>query len=201
VVYDTDTREVVRRQPIDMPSGTVGGLYSVDADAVYGFTDLTFGEGLYPNWRVELSTGEDVPMYEQQAYWRILERRGLARTLLVSHQESPAPADYDAYDGLQQLSVKGARVTPEGEQPLSVLDGLTGAEFTFSAPSDYPNTNPVWLAYWSDDDTVVLYSAQGDGIDLLECDISTGDCATAAQVSRDAIVADIGFADGEPTDG
>jgi hypothetical protein len=191
VVYDTHTGQVVQHYPVEMPSGTEAGLYSVDAEAVYGFTDLTFGEDLWPDWRIDMATGSQTPQSLKQ-YEEVLRRRGLSRTLLVAHAESPQPADYVPYDGLQQFSVRGTLVRPEGEQPLSVLDGLTGQDFRFSAPPGYADTNALWLVQWLDDDTVVLHAKQRDGVDLLECHVSTSTCAIALQVSSDAVVPEIG---------
>jgi hypothetical protein len=190
VVYDTRAAEVLDRYPLEIPSGTVSGLYAVDADAVYGFTDLTFGEDLWPNWRIDLATGTQSPQSLKQ-YQRVLERRGLARTLLVSHHETPETASFVPFDGLQQFSVTGSRVRPEGEQPLSVRDGLTGADFRFTAPPGYADTNAVWLVQWLDDDTVVLHAQQGDRVDLLECHVSTGECTVAVQASSDAVVPEL----------
>jgi hypothetical protein len=190
VVYDTRGGEVLHRYPVEMPSGTVGGLYAVDADAVYGFTDLTFGEDLWPNWRIDLATGRQSPQSLRQ-YQHVLEDRGLARTVLVSHQETADPASFVPFDGLQQFSVTGPQVRPEGEQPLWVRDGLTGTDFRFAAPVGYADTSPVWLVQWLDDDTVVLHAQQRDRIDLLECHVSTGECAVAVQASSDAVVPEL----------
>jgi hypothetical protein len=188
VVYDTHAGQVIQRHRVEMPSGTVGGLFSVDAEAVYGFTDLTYGEDLRPLWRIDHSTGEQLPMYQLKSYRRILERRGLARTLLVSHQQAADPESFVAFDGLQQFSVKGTQIEPEGDQPLYVRDGLTGNDFTFTAPPEYPDTNTVWLVQWLDDDTVVLDAEQRDGVDLLECHVSTSECTIALRAPADAVV-------------
>jgi hypothetical protein len=67
-----------------------------------------------------------------------------------------------------------------------------GADFHFSGPPGYPGTGVLWLVQWLDDDTVVLHAKHQDGIDLLECHISTGECAIALQVSSDAVVPEIG---------
>jgi hypothetical protein len=112
--------------------------------------------------------------------------------LLVSHQESPSPESFVPFDGPQQLASRGAQIEPDGEQPLAVVDGSTGSDFRFTAPSGYPNTNPIWLVQWLDDDTVVLHSEQPAGIDLLECHISTGECTVALEATSDAVVPDFG---------
>ncbi len=193
VVYDTESGQVSQPAPVDLPYTDVeSGLYSVDAEAVYGFTDLTFGEELHPIWRIEFATGAFKVMYQAKQYEEILRNRGLSRTLLVSHDEAPQQADYVPFDGLQQFSVRGTLVRPEGEQPLSVLDGLTGQDFRFSAPPGYPDTNPVWLVQWLDDDTVVLHAKQQDGVDLLECHVSTSECTVAVQAPSNAVVPEIG---------
>jgi hypothetical protein len=193
VVYDTESGQFSHPAPVDLPYTNVSsGLYSVDTEAVYGFTDLTYGEELHPTWRIEYATGTFKTMYQPQRYEEILRSRGLARTLLISHDQAPRPAGYVPFDGLQQFSVRGTLVRPEGERPLSVLDGLTGQDFRFSAPSGYPDTDALWLVQWLDDDTVVLHAKQRDGVDLLECHVSTSECTIALQVSSDAVVPEIG---------
>ncbi len=188
VVYDTHEGQVVHRYPVDMPSGTVGGLYAVDSESVFGFTDLTYGEALSPNWRIDLATGTQ---RAESQYGRYLRSGSAARMLLVSHQKAADASSFAPFDGVQQFVVAGTRVEAGGEQPVSVLDGLTRNEFTFSAPADYPDTNPVWLVQWLDDDTVVMHADQGDRADLLECHVSTGECAVAVQVPSEAIVPEI----------
>jgi hypothetical protein len=193
VVYDTESGQFSDPYPIDVRYTNVeSGLYSVDSEAVYGFTDLTYGEELHPIWRIEYATGAFKPLYHPQRYEEILRSRGLSRTLLVSHVEAPQPADYVPFDGLQQFSVRGTVVRPEGDRPLSVLDGLTGQDFRFSAPPGYPDTDALWLVQWLDDDTVVLHAKQRDGVDLLECHVSTSECTIALQVASDAVVPEIG---------
>lgn len=192
VVYNSSSGQRSDPAPIDLPYTDVeSGLYSVDSDAVYGFTDLTFGEELRPTWRIDYATGA-FKVLGGERYEDVLRSGALNRTLLVSHDKAPQQADYVPFDGLQQLSVSGNLVRPEGEQPLSVLDGLTSADFRFSAPPGYPDTDVLWLVQWLDDDTVVLHAKHRDGIDLLECHISTGECAIALQVSSDAVVPEIG---------
>jgi hypothetical protein len=191
VVYDTASGQVSDPAPLGLDyTDVVSGLYSVDSDAVYGFTDLTFGEELRPTWRIEYATGA-FKVIEGQRYEEILRSRDLNRTLLVSHDKAPQPADYVPFDGLQQFSVRGSVVRPVGDQPLSVLDGLTGRAFRFSAPPGYPDTDPLWLVQWLDDDTVVLHAEQRDGVDLLECHVSTSECSIALHVSSDAVVPEI----------
>jgi hypothetical protein len=191
VVYDTGSGQLSDPAPIGLDyTDVVSGLYSVDTEAVYGFTDLTFGEELRPTWRIEFATGAFKTIANHR-YEELLRSRGLSRTLLVSHAEAPRPADYVPYEGLQQFAVRGNLVRPEGDQPLSVLDGLTGQDFRFSAPPGYPDTDALWLVQWLDDDTVVLHAEQRGGADLLECQVSTGACAITLQVSSDAVVPEI----------
>lgn len=194
VVYDTGSGQVVYhdRHPIDLPyTGVTSGLYSVDAGSVFGFTDLTFGEELRPTWRIELATRTFKPMFEPKAYEAILQSGNLARTLLISDRTDD-PADFVPFDGVLELSVTGPRVTPAGKQPHYVKDGLTGQNIAFSAPPGYPDTDPLWLVQWLDDDTVVLHAKQQDGADLLECHISTSECSLALHVPSNAVVPEIG---------
>lgn len=76
VVYDTEAGQVLHRYPVEVPSGVGSGLYSVDSEALYGFTDLTYGEALRPNWRIALDTGKTKPMFEDGQYQSVLRRRG-----------------------------------------------------------------------------------------------------------------------------
>jgi hypothetical protein len=191
VIYDTRAREVVGRHELQLPGDAMAGLYSVDAEAVYGFTDLMDDEDPWPNWRMGVTYGSQSPL-DRGEYQDILEKRSGARILEISHHEEDELADYEPFDGLQQFSVTGPRVRPEGEQPLFVRDALTGTELRFSAPDGYPATNPVWLVQWVDDDTVILDAEQRERIDLLECRISTGACTVAVRVSSDAVLPEIG---------
>ncbi len=194
VVYDTASRQVVYRDrdPVDLPyTGVTSGLYAVDADAVYGFTDLTFGEALSPTWRIELATGDFKPMQSLQPYQAILRNRGLARTLLISDRTND-PADFVPFDGVVEFSVVGTRITAAGREPHFVRDGLTGQDFEFNAPPGYAETRSVWLVQWLDDDTVVFHTKQHGGVDLLECHVSTGDCQVAVQAPANAVVPEIG---------
>jgi len=175
VVYDTHSGEVVHRYPVEMPSGTVGGLYAVDAYTAYGFTDLTFGEGLWPNWRLDLATGNLGPN-TLDAYQATLESQGMARTLEVSHEPGRNPGNFVPFDGIQEFAVTGGRIEPRGEEPLHVRDGLTGTELVFGAPAGYPDTDSLWLVEWLDDETVLLQAPHRNRIDLLECGITDGTC-------------------------
>ena len=194
VVYDTASGHVVYRDrhPIDLPyTDVTSGLYSVDAESVYGFTDLTFGEELRPTWRIDLATGAFKPMAQPTSYQAILQRKGLARTLLISDRTND-PADFVPFDGLVEFSVVGTRVTSAGKQPHFVKDGLTGRDFEFNAPPGYAETRSLWLVQWRDDDTVVLHAKQRGGVDLLECLVSTSDCKLAVQAPANAVVPEIG---------
>ena len=194
VVYDTASGQVVYRDrdPVDLPyTGVTSGLYSVDDEAVYGFTDLTFGEELRPTWRLEFATGGFTFMDTLKPYEAILRDRGLARTLLISDRADD-PADFVPFDGVLELSVIGTRVTSEGKEPHFVKDGLTGKDFDFLAPPGYPETRSLWLVQWRNDDTVVLHAKQRDGVDLLECHVSTSECTLAVQAPADVVVPEIG---------
>src|SRR4051794_2018271 len=93
-VYNTESGQLSEPAAIDLPyTDVASGLYSVDDEAVYGFTDLTYGEELHPNWRIEYATGAFKTMHQPQSYQRILESHGLARTLLISDGKD-VPADF-----------------------------------------------------------------------------------------------------------
>jgi hypothetical protein len=188
VVYDTSAGAVRFRQALEVPSGTLSGLYAVTNETVYGFTDLTFGEGLWPNWRIDLATGtqQDNTIKHYQADLGSLDG---ARTLEVS--EGQQPADFIPFDGIQQFAVAGGRVDARGEEPFHVRDALTRTELQFSAPAGYPRTDPVWLVQWLDDDTIVLQAAHSDRIDLLQCGISAGTCEVSASGPASIVVPEV----------
>jgi hypothetical protein len=193
VVYDTDAGREIIRSPIDpRGTGSATGLFSVDPDAVYGFTDLTFGEDLSPNWRIDTTTGEQSP--ETLEHYQRSLAASATRTVLVSNH--PDPASFVPFDGLLLFAIKDSRVEPVEEldrgRPYFVLDGRTGRDFRFSVPADYPDTEDVALVQWSDDDTVVLHAERADGADLLECRVSTATCAVSVQVPSGAVVPEIG---------
>ena len=77
-------------------------------------------------------------------------------------------------------------------QPLDARDGGSRKRFAFDAPAGYPNTNPIWLTQWLDDDTVVLVATGAGKDDLLECHFSTGTCELAVQAPQVAVVPEIG---------
>src|SRR5205085_5868292 len=79
VVYDTHAGQVVHRYPVDVPPGVGSGLYAVDSEAVYGFTDLTYGEDLTPTWWIKFDTGSAKSIGSNH-YQQILRSHGLART-------------------------------------------------------------------------------------------------------------------------
>ncbi|MFY9913084.1 MAG: hypothetical protein WAK18_00350, partial [Nocardioidaceae bacterium] len=194
VVYDTASGQVVYRDrhPVDLPyTGVTSGLYSVDDEAVYGFTDLTYGEALRPTWRIDFATGAFKPMDGPKPYQAMLRNRGLARTLLISDRTDD-PADFVPFDGVMEFSVVGTRVTAAGKEPHFVKDGLTGKDFEFTAPPGYAETRSLWLVQWLDDDTVVFHAKQRDGVDLLECHVTTSDCKLSVQAPADAVVPEIG---------
>ncbi len=194
VVYDTDAGREILRSPID-PRGTdtATGLFSVDPDAVHGFTDLTFGEELSPNWRIDTATGEQ-SRETLEHYQRLLAAASATRTVLVSNHEDPE--SFVPFDGLLLFAIKDSRVEPVEEldrgRPYFVRDGRTGRDFRFSVPADYPDTENVALVQWRDDDTVVLHAERADGADLLECRVSTATCAVSVQVPAGAVVPEIG---------
>jgi len=202
VVYDTRTREETARQPLDVTPGDYALLGRVTERYGYWFTDpeSDSDNGPLPQARVELATGAQEQI-TRQVYEADTPGVGTPRTMMVSHAEGNEPVIYFVVDGTNwQFNVRGGRVEPQGAQPLDARDGRTGERFAFAAPDGYPNTLPMWLSQWLDEDTVIITGirggdingAPGDNDDLLECHFSTGACAVALTVSKEAVMPEVG---------
>jgi hypothetical protein len=202
VVYDTRTREETARQPLDVAPGSYALLGLVTERYGYWFTDpeTDSDNGPLPQARIDLATGA-----QEQVTRRVFDADhagvGTPRTMMISHAEGNQPARYVVVDGTAwQFNVTGGRVEPQGAQPLDARDGGTRKKFSFDAPDGYPDTLPMWLSQWLDDDTVVITGVHGadtDGTgsgdeDLLECHLSTRACAVALTVPPQAVMPEVG---------
>jgi hypothetical protein len=174
----------VARPPVALDPGSYAVLHTVDADHAYWYVDSSIDTSIdstdLPMVRLDLATGVQSPVTKQE--WQADVRgRGPERMLVVSTTEHPPrpgqyPKPYVLTDQIWNLDVGGGHVTPQGPQPLTVLDARTAKPFAFSAPKGYRATGPVWLAQWLDDDSPVLVSPRDGGTDLLECHVSSGSC-------------------------
>ena len=200
VVYDTRTREETARQSLDVTPGDYALLGRVTESYGYWFTDpeSDSDSGPLPQRRIELATGAEGPI-TRQTYEADTPGVGTPRTMVVSHSEVK-PFEYFVVDGTNwQFNIRARRVEPQGAQPLDARDGGTRKKFTFDAPDDYPDTVPMWLSQWLDDDTVIITGVRGGDIgsgssddDLLECHFSTGACAVVLTVPQDAVMPEVG---------
>jgi hypothetical protein len=184
VVHDTATGEEVARGSVELDPGSYAVLAMVNDDDAYWYVDSSIDTMLASRdvvrGRYDLATGSQSTVSTQE--WQAdVRSRGPARMLVVSTTEHPPPpgeypTPYVLTDQIWNLDVGGGHVTPQGPQPLTVLDARTAKPFAFSAPRGYRAAGPVWLAQWLDDDTVVLVSPHDGGTDLLECHVSGGSC-------------------------
>lgn len=190
VVYDTAARDQRLRQQVQRPAGSTVLLASVTERFVYWYVDPEDFDLGAPDARLDLATGEQSPVTPQQ-YAADRPPIGSAQTVLVSHVEGGG-GPYTVSDGTaMQLDVDGGRVVPRGAMPLEVLDGATGARFTFDAPPGYPDTAPGWLTQWTDSDTVVIAYPLKRPTDLLECHVSSRACEVVA-TPPEAVLPEIG---------
>jgi len=191
VVFDTSTREVVVRTEVTVPAGGWAGLHSVTDQSAYWFLDPDpFADDRMPQVRLDLATGDQAPISPEEYLADIGSRP--ARTLQISHAEQGF-ALYEIVEGPGwQFAVSRGELDPMGMQPLQVRNGLTGERLALDAPAGYPNSNPVWLVQWLDDDTVVLHATNGGQIDLIECRVSTGTCTVAVTAPESIVVPEAG---------
>jgi hypothetical protein len=192
VVRDTATGEEVARAPVELETGSYAVLHTVDADHAYWYVDSSIDTSIesadLPMVRVDLATGVQTTVSKQE--WQAdVRSRGPDRMLVVSTTEHPPPpgeypTPYVLTDQIWNLDAGGGHVTPQGPQPLTVLDARTARPFAFDIAKGYRATGPVWLAQWRDDDTVVLVAPRDGGTDLLECHVSSGACGVALSGPR-----------------
>jgi hypothetical protein len=202
VVYDTRTREETARQPLDVTPGDYALLARVTELYGYWFTDpeSDSDNGPLPQRRVQLATGTQERI-SRHGYEADTPGAGTPRTMMVSHAEGAEPANYFVVDGTNwQFNIQAGRVEPQGAQPLDARNGGTRKKFAFDAPDGYPNTLPMWLSQWLDDDTVIITGIRGGDVngtgsgndDLLECHFSTGACAVVLTVPAEAVMPEVG---------
>lgn len=192
VVHDTATGEEVARGPVELDPGSYAVLAMVDDDYAYWYVDSSIDTQLESQdvvrGRYDLATGSQSTVSTQE--WQAdVRNRGPARMLVVSTTEHPPPpgeypTPYVLTDQIWNLDVGGGHVTPQGPQPLTVLDARTATPFTFDVARGYRATGPAWLAQWRDDDTVVIVSPRDGETDLLECHVSSGACQVVLSRAR-----------------
>ncbi len=190
VVYDTSAREVVLRTGVDIPAGSWVGPHSVTKDVAYFFRDPDpAADDEMPQVRLDLATGAQTTITPEEYLADVGSRP--ARSFQISHAEQGFEL-YEIVEGAgKQFDVHRGRLRPMGMMPIEVRDGLSGDELAMQAPDGYPNTNPVWLSQWLDDDSVVIFDGTGTEDRLLVCPIPKGICEIAATGPSSMVVPDI----------
>lgn len=190
VVYDTGTREVLLRSTVDIPPGSWAGPHSVTDDAGYLFYDPDpFADDEVPQVRLDLTTGDQAVISPEDYLADVGSHP--ARSLQISHAERGFKL-YEIVEGPgHQFDIDRGRLRPMGMQPLEVRDAATGEELALEAPDGYPDTNPVWLTQWLDDDSVVLLDPRGGQNRLLVCPVPTGTCEVAVTGPASIVVPDV----------
>ena len=157
VVYDTRTLESVH-QSLDVAPGSYALLASVTERFAYWYDNSATVEDECPSPRLvlDLATGAQEPVAGSASSRQ--SRSGDP----TQHDGEPRRGRRTAVPGHRRqrvaVAVQGGRVEPQGMQPLDARDGGSRKRFAFDAPAGYPNTNPIWLTQWLDDDTVVRWS-------------------------------------------
>lgn len=189
VAYDTATRTVVLRTRVDVPPDSWVAPHSVTPDSVYLFHDPDpAADDEVPQERVDLADGVRNPITPEEYLADVASRS--ARSFLVSHAEEGFEL-YEITAGTgHQFDVHRGRLRPMGMQPLEVRDGLTDEALAIRAPDGYPDTNPVWMVQWLDDEHVVIFDPVGDQDRLLVCPVPTGTCEVAETVPSSLVVPD-----------
>lgn len=190
VVYDTSAREVVLRTGVDIPAGGWVGPHSVTGDSAYFFRDPDpAADDEMPQVRLDLTTGAQTPISPEDYLADVGSRP--ERSLQISHAEQGFEL-YEIVEGAgKQFDVHRGRLRPMGMMPIEVRDGLSGDELALQAPDGYPNTNPVWLSQWLDDDRVVIFDGTGNEDRLLVCPVPKGNCEIAATGPSPMVVPDV----------
>jgi len=189
VVFDTSTDEELLRAGIDIPSGSWTGPHSVTEDSAYFFRDPDpVADDEMPQVRLDLTTGAQTRISSEEYLADAGSRP--ARSFQISHAEQGFEL-YEIVEGAgRQFDVHHGRLRPMGMQPIEVRDGLTGGRLALQAPNGYPDTNPIWLVQWLDDDSVVIFDPIGDQDQLLVCPVPRGACEVAVTASNSIVVPD-----------
>ena len=189
VVYDTSARDVVLRTGVDIPPGSWVGPHSVTEDSAYFYRDPDpVDSNRLPQVLLDLTTGAQTPIPTDE----YLADAGSppARSFQISHADQGFKL-YEIIEGPgKQFDVHRGRLRPMGMLPIEVRDGLSGDELALRAPDGYPNTNPVWLTQWLDDDSVVIFDGTGNQDRLLVCPVPKGTCEIAVTGPSSMVVPD-----------
>jgi hypothetical protein len=189
VVYDTAARDVVLRTGVDIPQGSWAAPHSVTQNAAYLFRNPDpVADDEMPQVRLDFTSGAQTPISPEEY---LAETHGRsARSLLISHAEQGFELDEIIEGPGRQFDVHRGRLRPMGMQPIEVRDGLTGDRLELRAPDGYPDTNPVWLVQWLDDDSMVIFDPVGDQDQLLVCPVPKGTCQIAVTGPSSMVVPD-----------
>ncbi len=191
VVYDTETQRVLMRSEVDIPEGGWAGPQSVTDEYAYLYLDPEpFADDQMPQARLDLATGSQTRVSPTGYLADAASHR--PRSFHISHAEQGVEL-FEITDGAgSQFYVRGGRLRPAGMQPIEVRDGLTDERISLQAPAGYPNTNPIWLVEWLDDDIVLMLDPTRDPARLLECPLPTGRCEVVRSVDATPVFPDVG---------
>ncbi|MBA2639976.1 MAG: hypothetical protein H0U77_08295 [Nocardioidaceae bacterium] len=201
VVYDSQEREVVARQPVELvaDSWSFGPLF-VRGDYVYWSERFDSNAG--PDFdqadmiRLEVATGT-LDTISAQAY-QAAQQSG-ARVLVVGDSfESGTVTDGIGYD--QGFAIADSRLVPTGAGADAMFfDPPTGEPLRFEAPSETGSVDRLYLFQWLDDHRFALVASAGPAGaptgDLLVCSRADGSCGIAvrnAALSEPPLLPDFG---------
>jgi hypothetical protein len=162
VVYDTDRRAVVARQPIEVTPGNSATVIDVVDNAVFVEEDDRGSSDPTPVLRYDLDTGALDRVTDRDV---ADARRAAGPHLVVGPAGEPLGS---ADDGFGTIGVRDARL--EG-----LRDPRTGGVVEIAVPESYGDGN-MWFTQWLDDDRFVLAPGAGLG-ELLVCGVSERRCS------------------------
>jgi len=192
VVYDSQEREVVARQPIQLVADN------------WGFGPLLVRDGyVYWSERFNSAAGSD---YDQAEMTRLDVATGTRETISSPpYQAAPLSTDRalvvgDSFesgtvtDGIgydQGFAIAGSRLVPTGAgADAAFFDPATGERLHFEAPSETGSVDRLSLFQWLDDHTFALVASAGPSAapsgDLIVCSSADGSCEIAVRTAAPA---------------
>jgi hypothetical protein len=177
VVYDSGTRAVLARQPIEVAHGSSAVVLDLVGDAVFVAEDTSVSGGSFeptPLLRYDLDSGEIEQVEDADVE---AARRDVARALVVGS------ATYGELLHTPTRTMADTRSTDVLAVRDSMLDGLrdphSGDPVEIRVPQRYDG-DTVWFTQWLDDDRFALATDAGIG-ELLVCRISAGRCEVVVE--------------------
>ncbi len=174
VVYDSGSRVVLDRKPIEVPEGGSATVLAIAGRAVF------LDEGGSP-LRYDVDTGVLEPVDEAEV---AAARRGVSRALVVGPSaETGGLLHTEGHPGTRSNSV--GRLTVNDSELDELFDPHTGERVELRVPAGY-ESGQMWFVQWLDDTRFTLIAgvpgvygnwAGGAPVgDLLVCRITEGRC-------------------------